>query len=340
MSSSNFNVTQALKSSDHSSPHRKNREGKVEVIPWLNVDNIGGAGCINASARDMNRWIRFQLGDGSFEGKRLVSSANLMETHTPQMVIRMDEQARTLNPYTTQLSYAMGWIIQDYRGQTLISHTGGINGFRARVVLIPNAKLGMVILTNSGVGSSNASMHIAATNSVVDLLLGFPKTDWNSLLAGQVRKMEAAESARLQEREARRQEGTHPSHDLAAYTGTYEEPAYGSATVSLADGSLMFEWSGFKSKLEHFHFDVFSVKNRTLLENEQLVFRQGRDGEIAGMNFVGMEFTKKRQPVYRSTTGSYRGRDLKQGPMTATATSMFTTTSRSTTKKTLSRRAR
>ncbi len=300
MNTANFSITQALKSPDHSSPHRKNRAGKVEVIPWLNVDNIGGAGCINASVRDMSRWVRFQLGDGAFEGKRLVSSGNLAETHTPQMVIRMDEQATTLNPYTTQMTYGMGWIIQDYHGQTLISHTGGLNGFRARVVLVPRAKLGMVILTNSSAGSSSASMHVAATNNLLDFLLGFPKTHWNGVLAEQVRKMEAEEKARLLEREAKRNKDTHPSHDLMAYIGSYQEPAYGTATVSLSGDSLMLQWSNFKSTLEHFHYDVFSVKDPGLLENEQVVFSQGRDGDIASMNFLGLEFTKQPHPVYRS----------------------------------------
>ncbi|HEY3132600.1 MAG TPA: serine hydrolase [Acidobacteriota bacterium] len=300
MSTANFSITQVLKSSDHSSPHRKNKAGKVEAISWVNVDNIGGAGCINASARDMSRWVRFQLGDGIFEGKRLVSSTNLAETHTPQMVIRMDDQAMALNPYTTQVTYGMGWIIQDYHGQTLISHTGGLNGFRARVVLVPRVKLGMAILTNSSVGSSGASMHTAATNSLLDLLLGFQKTDWNSLLAEQARKVEAAEKARLDERETKRQKETHTSHDLAAYIGTYLEPAYGTVTVSLADGSLLLQWSSFEAKLDHFHFDAFSVEGPSLLENEQVVFTQGRDGDIAGLNFLGLEFVKQPSPVYRS----------------------------------------
>ena len=43
----------------------------------------------------------FQLGDGSFEGKRLVSKANFAEMHSPQMVMRID---RGTYPDTNQQS--------------------------------------------------------------------------------------------------------------------------------------------------------------------------------------------------------------------------------------------
>ena len=55
----------------------------VYAKPHSNMDNIGPAGSIISNARDMAQWLRFQLGDGVYNGKRLVSSAALRETHTP-----------------------------------------------------------------------------------------------------------------------------------------------------------------------------------------------------------------------------------------------------------------
>src|SRR5205807_1826527 len=91
MTDANFSVTVAEKTPDHATPHNKNKEEKIEAVPWRNLDNCGPCGCINASIRDLCKWVRFQLGGGVFEGKRLVSEANLMETRTPQMVVRPDE---------------------------------------------------------------------------------------------------------------------------------------------------------------------------------------------------------------------------------------------------------
>lgn len=296
MTGANFSTTDMAKAADRSSGHVMNREGKVEVIPFRNLDNAGPAGSINAGARDMSRWVRFQLGNGTFEGKKLVSPINMAEMRSPQMLVPVD---RSVNPDTVQMSYGMAWIIQDYHGQMLVSHTGGIDGFRARVVLVPNAKLGMVILTNSGVGTSSASMHVAATYSLVDLLLGLPKKDWNAFLGESVKRGEAQQKEFESRREARRRKETRPTRELEAYAGEYEDPAYGTARITVEGGALAVQWSSFKSKLEHFHYDTFTARDKNPLENEQLFFNFGPDGEVATLNMLGVEFTKNRskQPV-------------------------------------------
>jgi len=261
----------------------------VEVIPWRNIDNIGPAGSINAGVRDLSRWVRFQLGDGTFEGKRLLSAANLAEMHTPQTVVRMEGPTKAFSPETTMMAYGLGWVVQDYRGNLQVSHGGNIDGFTARIALLPKARLGLVILANL----NGTQMTTAASNSIVDLALGLPKKDWNVYFAGQVQKQEAEQKAREKEREEKRHKGTKPSRDLSAYTGTYEEPAYGQASVYLEGGSLVLQWSNFRSNLEHYHYDTFMAKEDRL-ENEQVVFALGADGEVATMSALGVDFKKVR----------------------------------------------
>jgi len=290
MSGTNFSTTAAEKAPNHSSPHRKNREGKIEVIPWRNIDNVGPAGSINASVQDLSKWVRFQLGDGTFDGKRLISAAGLAETHTPQMVIRMEGPTRAYNPDTNLICYGLGWTIQDYRGHLLVSHGGAIDGFRAHVALVPKIKAGLVVLSNLG----GTQMPEAVRNSVVDVLLGLPAKDWNAYLIEQSRKIEAEGRARQKEQEEKRHKNTKPSRELAAYAGAYEDPGYGTATISLEEGSLVLQWSSFKSKLEHFHYDTFTAKGENPLENSQVVFTLGGDGEVSAMNFLGIDFKRAR----------------------------------------------
>jgi CubicO group peptidase (beta-lactamase class C family) len=294
MTGANFSTTVAERSADHARPHRKNREGKTEAIAWRNLDNIGPAGAINARVRDLSKWVRFQLGDGTWEGKRLLSAANLKETHTPQMVIRLEGAMKTMNPDTTQLAYGLGWFIQDYRGQLLVSHTGGLEGFRSRVVLVPRAKFGIVLLMNSGVGASTSSMHLAVSNNLLDHLLGLAKKDWNAYYLEQAKKLEEAGKARLAEREAKRHKGTKPSRELEAYAGTYEEPAYGPLTIVLKDGGLILEWSNFKCRLEHWHFDTFLIKEDNPLRDQLVTFALGADGAVATLQALDVEFKRAR----------------------------------------------
>ncbi len=298
MKSANFSTTVAEKASDHATPHGKNKEEKVEVIPWRNIDNVGPAGSINASARDLSQWVRFQLNGGVFEGKRLVSAENLTETHTPQMVVRLEGQTKAMNPETNLMSYGLGWMIQDYRGRLIVSHGGAIDGFRARVHLLPQAKMGLVILANLG----NNSMPEAAANNLTDLLLGLPKKDWDSYLLEQVKKNEAETKARLKEREEKRFKNTRPSRELAAYAGVYEDTAYGTATITLEQDALVLQWSSFKVRLEHFHFDTFVVKE-SRLENELVIFTLGSDGEVATMNLLGVDFKRVRPKPQAQLSG-------------------------------------
>src|SRR5439155_13946487 len=215
----------ALQSPGHASPHRQNTDGQFQVIPWYAIDKPEPAGSVNSCARDLCQWIRFQLGDGVMDGKRLVAAKNLLETRTPQAIIRLEGNVRDMNPDTTQISYGMGWVIQDHRGQLLVSHAGAINGFRAHITLIPKAKICIVLLNNL----DKTHMNLATSNSLVNLLLGLSRKDWNAYVGEQVRGQEAASRTRYLESEKNNKPESNPSLPLAANAVYYEEPAYGTA---------------------------------------------------------------------------------------------------------------
>jgi CubicO group peptidase (beta-lactamase class C family) len=297
MTSTSFTTTTAQKAADHASPHRRNGQGAVEVIPWYAMERPNPAGSVNASARDLTRWLQLHLGDGVFQGKRLVSATNLAQTHAPQTIIPREGLVTLDHPETNQISYAMGWIVQDYRGQLLLSHGGAIDGFRAHITLVPHSRLGIAILSNL----DDTRMNLAVSNSLVDVLLGLPYKDWNAYYTELVARRDAAEKARRLELAAHRHPDTNPSRTLQAYTGSYEHPAYGEARVELHDGGLVWRWSNFRCRLEHFHFDTFTVKS-SVLKEPFLVFTLGTDGDVATLTVLEVEFKKKRGE--RSAKGS------------------------------------
>ena len=293
-----FTRSEVRKTPDHASPHRRDKDGKLRTIEWYDDDHqVRASGSIKASARDLARWVRFQLGDGTFEGKRLLSARGLAETHMPQTVIRLEGLFQASNPETTQMSYGLGWIIQDYRGRLLYTHSGGLEGFRSRIVLVPKERLGIVLLMNADVGASRASMHLAVTNSLLDLLLKLPRKDWNAHYAGLVKKLEEEARAVRAARQAKRHKGTKPSKDLEAYTGLYLAPAYGLAAVTRENGALLLRWSSFRMPLEHFHFDTFLTGGDPLVAEKPVVFTLGSDGEVAVMTFMGVSFRKIKVPA-------------------------------------------
>jgi CubicO group peptidase (beta-lactamase class C family) len=284
-------TTTAIDKDLRASPHRKNKDGKVVVIPWYEMTRPNPAGSINSSARDLGQWLRFQLGDGTFDGKRLVSEDNLEEMHSPQIVLPLDKRYRVMHPFTHQMSYGLGWVIQDYRGQLLLSHGGSIDGFRAHMALVPKAKLGIALLNNL----DQTQMNLAVSNSIIDLVLGLPYKDWNDHFQdlGKIGR-KAADEAR-QAVLTKQHKGTRPSLKLVAYTGTYEDPAYGKARVILEKDRLVWQWSTFRAPMEHFHFDTFVLQDEVLehtIGRATALFRLNEDGEVEGMRVIGREFRK------------------------------------------------
>jgi CubicO group peptidase (beta-lactamase class C family) len=298
MKSATCSSREAGKVAGRASPHRRKKDGTVEALPWHDgLDNAGPAGSIHANVRDMAKWVRFQLGDGTFEGRRILKAETLAETHTPQMVIRHSGVIKTAYPDTTQIVYGLGWFIHDHRGRLMYSHTGGLEGFRARIVLVPKDKLGLVFLMNSGVASSYASAHYVVTNALLDQMLGLEKKDWNAHYQAGAKKLEDEGEAATRERDRKRQPDTKPSRDLAAYAGTYADAAYGEAKVALRDGALFLEWGRSKIKLEHFHFDTFVARQgvpegRDALDNQTAAFVLRPDGEVGTLRLLGQEFKR------------------------------------------------
>lgn len=283
-------TTTAARQAEYASPHRRDHDGKVQVIPWYVIDRPEPAGSIHASARDLSRWVRFHLADGAFEGNQLVSAENLGETHQPQMIVPLVGSARAMNPDTTQMSYGMAWVIQDHREQLLVSHAGAIDGFRAHLTLLPRARIGIVLLNNL----ERTQMNLALSNALIDELLDLPRRDWNAFVRAQVQKSEAAAREKHLAWQSRRQLGTRPSRELAAYAGSYEHPAYGTAKISVDDGRLMWRWNSFASPLEHYHFDTF-VLNHEVLGFPEIGFTLDAAGNVATLKVstpLEVEFTR------------------------------------------------
>jgi CubicO group peptidase (beta-lactamase class C family) len=288
MRSANFTTVDAEKTVDHATPHGK-RGDKIEPISWRNINNIGPAGSINSSVRDLSGWIIMHLNEGAVAGRRVISAENLREMHTPQQVIRLEGRWKLFFPEseTLQLSYGLGWFINDYRSHKLVMHGGTIDGFRASIMLEPKAKIGVAVLANLNA----TQMPEAVCYTVMDLLLGLPKKDWNGTISEAAKKYELDTAREITARNAARKKDTKPSRELAAYTGTYEDAAYGKAEVILLDNKLAIIWSNFKSNLDHFHFDTFAATEERL-RFEQVTFSIGADGEVGGMTFLGVNFKK------------------------------------------------
>jgi CubicO group peptidase (beta-lactamase class C family) len=259
MSRTNTSI-KAFKPGDNiASPHNE-VEGRVRVVRYGNVDGAGGAAAINSSVADMARWIRLQLGRGTYENRKIFSAAASREMWTPHTIAPFGESSEKFNPAQHFSLYGLGWGLGDYHGRKVVSHGGALDGMLSRVALMPEESLGIVVLTNS-----ETSLPPVLTNKVFDVFLGVTPRDWSADYLARVNAgREAAEAAAKKTEDARVRD-TRPSLPLASYAGTYSGAMYGDARVTEEGGKLVLRLlpsHNFVGDLEHWHFDTFRVKWR------------------------------------------------------------------------------
>lgn len=162
MTNSNMSVRVMEKAKDRSFGYNYNFDTKeTERLPYRNIDTVGPAGSINSSARDMAKWVRFILNGGVIDGKRIVSEEGFAEWIKPHMKVTPNGS----------VNYGLGWFLRDWNGMKVVEHGGNIDGFNALVAMVPEKKVGFVLLTNvSGSPLGTELMPIVWEN-----LIGKPK---------------------------------------------------------------------------------------------------------------------------------------------------------------------
>lgn len=277
--------TKALRAApDVAAPHSV-AGGRLEIIPDEDVDNNAPAGAIASSAQDMAKWMLAQLNRGDAAGGRLFSQAQSREMWSAQTILPIEETPasqpamRALEPNFS--AYGLGWTLRDYRGVKLAGHTGGLAGYVSRVVLVPERKLGIVVLTNQ----ESTGAHSAIAWTILDHYLGAAPTDWVAAFSAAEKLAREEAGAAVRKAAGARDAASKPSLPLARYAGRYSDAWYGDVLVEARGGALTIRFSHtpqLSGTLEHWQYDTFVVRwqTRTLDADAYLTFSLARDGSI------------------------------------------------------------
>ena len=287
-SSTSVKALQGLE--DVATPHAR-IEWKMQPIKWPNFDNVGAAGAVNSCVLDMAQWIRMNLGNGSYAGKKILSADVIKEVQTPQTVVRLDSLDVALRPSTHFSAYGLGWGLRDYLGRKIVQHTGSLDGMRTRVVLVPEEKFGFVIILNS----SSTSLHEAIASRILDHYLDGPERDWSAELLKNARQEEEKAKAREKKRSDERVQGTKPSLPPDGYVGTYEDEMYGQAKVAEEHGRLILSfYPAYVGEMNHWHYDTFRVVwQDPSLDKDFVTFMLGVDGKPDVLKWEGFADFKR-----------------------------------------------
>ncbi|MDO5617091.1 MAG: serine hydrolase, partial [Cruoricaptor ignavus] len=146
--------------------------GKAVQVPHDWNETANAAGGIMSNIPDMLIWAEFLMnGFTTKDGKKLVSDKQIQQLWQ----IQQPANVALKTPYdTTMYGYGLGWFISDVKGRKQVQHSGGLIGTVTLFTLIPDMKLGIVVLTNQQSGAAFNTI----TNTIKDSYLNIEDRNW------------------------------------------------------------------------------------------------------------------------------------------------------------------
>ena len=261
MAASNFQPEPPLAGQLLAKGYRPDRDETGAVVKLIETQfgahtelSPGAAGALFSTLDDLVRWLGAHVNHGRSGDTQLVSAANLQQMHLPHTIIPGGGLNEALFG-TTLMAYGMGWMIQPYRGLTVVQHGGNVEGHSLMIGFVPRERIGVIVLTNL----AGTPLRDALLYESIDRALGLDARDWSARLHQVVDPMVVGRARSKTETASARVAEAPMTHSLADYAGTFQHPGYppievevdGEALRARLVGSL--DWA----PLTHHHYDVF-----------------------------------------------------------------------------------
>ncbi|XWN29817.1 MAG: serine hydrolase [Devosia sp.] len=229
-------------------------QGRWQPLAKRNPEPQAPAGGVSTNARDIAQWMKLILGNGMFEGRRVVSQEALAQSHTPVAWSGV-HPVRGLPSFS-----GLGWGLSYGPNGWIWTHAGAFSaGARTVATFYPEHGFGVAVLSNAFPTGVPEAVADRLANLIFTGEDGPDTLDaWNSLYASIAETPPAADLYRIPP------EAPQPALAPEAYTGTYENAYLGTAVVTASgDGSGLVLALGpdgnRKLPLTHFDRDQFTI---------------------------------------------------------------------------------
>ncbi len=245
MERSTLDLSDVVAGNDYAAPHAADIAGALRPLPLLEDDwvvPVAPSGGLWSSAREMVRYVQTELQHGvAPNGVRVVSAENLERTWQPETPMPAPPAGAPPETATYAQHYSLGWVVGAFGGQRVVWHGGATLGFHSLVTVLPEAGLGVVVLTNGSVGVAGP-FNTAVTIRLLELLFELPAAIDATVTAG-LAAVAAGRAALLA------QLGQIDPAAVTPYLGQYANPDLGEATLALQAETLTFEVGGYRSPM-------------------------------------------------------------------------------------------
>ena len=126
---------------NHVAGHRL-KNGRVELMD-LETDLMGPAGAVVSTVDDMGRWVRMLLNRGQLDGRVVLQPATVDEICKNSV-----ETGNGGFLGEPGAGFGLGTETYTFLGRRVVTKNGALDGVRTYVALIPDLKIGIVVLAN------------------------------------------------------------------------------------------------------------------------------------------------------------------------------------------------
>lgn len=250
MSNSSVDKQSFINAKNAASPHVKIND---QIVPlnrdWPYVDWVytaGPAGSVNSNVTDMMKWLSFQINNGKIIGQQIISENNMKFIHSPKTPI-------TGSADGGNMFYAVGWVYRENNPLPIIWHDGEVTGMKSTVAFVPNAKVGIVILSNYA-----TDLPELLAMRFFDQYFDKNLQDFSGDALAEINKVEQQNKSK----ELLPPKNPAAPLPLEKYSGNYFNQIYGNATISLENRHLVLKMGNqgmFKMNLSHWNHDIFQL---------------------------------------------------------------------------------
>jgi CubicO group peptidase (beta-lactamase class C family) len=210
MSRTTLSYLAAANDADVAMPHGIRLDGTYVPISLeyeALLEPVAPSGGLWSTAPEVGQFLIMQLNDGvTAGGTRIASEENVVKTREPQVDV------------SAGVSYGLGWFVEDYHGQTIVHHGGNTFGFTSDVAFLPDAGLGVVVLSNAQ--GANLFNEIVRYR-LLELLFDHPGEIEETLAFA----LQSSEESLAETMETVGDPAS--ADDVAEFLGMYSEPALG-----------------------------------------------------------------------------------------------------------------
>jgi CubicO group peptidase (beta-lactamase class C family) len=215
--------------------------GEIKKVAYGRLENMAPAGAISSSANDLSHWVMMQLDNGKYNNKQIVPVSAIAQTRTPNSIL--GDGGVLFNKGHFAL-YGLGWFLQEYNGRKIVQHTGGVNGFVTSVTLIPEEKLGIVVLTNTDANS----FYEALKWEIMDAYMSLPYRNYSNAYLAFQKQQDARTAKWLKEKKDTVAMNLKSSLPLQNFTGIYKHDIYGNMNITMEKGKLVATFEHHKGR--------------------------------------------------------------------------------------------